>query len=191
MIKSKQRVGKFYRINQYIQAKEVRVIGEDGKQVGVMPIFNAIQEARKREVDLIEIGPNATPPVCKLMDFKKFKYQEAKKEREAKKGIKGGELKEIRLTPFIAKNDLDFRLKRTREFLEEGNKVRLTVRFVGRQLAHREFGQKVLEKAIGNLSEIAQVESEPKWLGRDFFVTLTKAKLSQKKEEKNEKKDEN
>ncbi len=179
-------MGKYYRINQYIQASEVRVISEDGKQVGVMPIFNAVQEARKREVDLIEIGPNAVPPVCKLMDFKKFKYQEAKKEREAKKGIKGGELKEIRLTPFMAQNDLDVRTKRVREFLEEGNKVRLTVRFVGRQLGHKEFGQKILEKAIQNLDGVGQPETQPKWLGRDFFVILNRAKPNQKKDEKNE-----
>lgn len=179
-------MGKFYRINQYIQATQVRVIGEDGKQIGVMPIFNAIQEAKKLGVDLVEIAPKAQPPVCKIIDFKKFKYQEAKREKESKKGQKGGNLKEVRLSPFIAKNDLEFRLKRVKEFLTEGNKVRLTVRFTGRQLAHKEFGQQVMERAIQGLGGITEPETKPKWLGKDFFVILTPDKGK-----KNETKDEN
>lgn len=181
-------MGKFYKINQYIQAKEVRVIGADGKQIGILPIFQAIQEARKQGADLIEISPNANPPVCKLMDFKKFKYQEAKKERESKKGQKGGDLKEIRLTPFIAKNDFDVRIRRAKEFLGEGNKVRLTVRFVGRQLGHKEFGQEVLGKAIKELEAFSKKDSEAKWQGKDFFITLSSdnKKESKKNEQKNE-----
>jgi len=173
LIKFKHHVGKYYRINQYIQASQVRVIGADGKQVGVMPIFNAVQEARKLGVDLIEVASGANPPVCRLMDFKKFKYQEAKKEREAKRGQKGGGLKEVRLTPYIAQNDLEFRLKRVKEFLSDGDKVRLSVRFVGRQLGHKEFGPQVLEKALIVLEGAAKKETEPKWLGKDYFVTLT------------------
>jgi len=176
-------VGKHYRINQYIQAAEVRVIGEDGKQIGVMPVFNAIQEARKLGVDLVEVAPNAKPPVCKLIDFKKFIYQEAKKEKESKKGQKGGQLKEIRLSPFIAENDLLNRLNRAKEFLTQGNKVKLVVRFSGRQLGHKEFGQKVIDKALNNLNGLGQVENQPKWQGRDYFVILTL--------KKNVKKDEN
>jgi translation initiation factor IF-3 len=181
-------VGRYYRINQYIQADEVRVVGEDGRQVGVMPVFNAIQEARKLGVDLVEVAPSAKPPVCKLIDFKKFKYQEAKKEREAKKGQKGGGLKEVRLTPFIASNDLSFRLKRAKEFLEEGDKVRLSVRFTGRQLTHKEFGDLVLSKALANLEGIAKKEAEPKWLGKDFFIILApnKGKAGKKNGPKNE-----
>lgn len=176
-------MGKHYRINQYIQAAEVRVIGEDGKQIGVMPVFNAIQEARKLGVDLVEVAPNAKPPVCKLIDFKKFIYQEAKKEKESKKGQKGGQLKEIRLSPFIAENDLLNRLNRAKEFLTQGNKVKLVVRFSGRQLGHKEFGQKVIDKALNNLNGLGQVENQPKWQGRDYFVILTL--------KKNVKKDEN
>ena len=179
-------MGKHYRINQYIQATEVRVIGEDGKQIGVMPIFNAIQEARKLGVDLVEIAPNAQPPVCKLIDFKKFIYQEAKKEKESKKGQKGGQLKEIRISPFIAENDLKNRLKRVKEFLVEGNKVKLSVRFTGRQMGHKEFGKVVMEKAILNLEGLALQETEPKWLGKDYWVILTPAKS-----EKHGKKDKN
>lgn len=177
-------MGKFYRINQYIQAKEVRVIGADGKQIGVMPIFNAIQEARKQGADLIEIAPNANPPVCKVIDFKKFRYQEAKKEREAKKSQKkGGGLKEVRLTPFIAQNDFNVRIKKTKEFLDEGNKVRLSVRFVGRQLGHKEFGQQVLGRAMKEVESISKKDAEPKWLGKDFFVILTPISINKIKNE--------
>jgi len=175
-------VGKHYRINQYIQATEVRVIGEDGKQIGVMPIFNAIQEARKLGVDLVEVAPNAKPPVCKLIDFKKFIYQEAKKEKESKKGQKGGQLKEIRLSPFIAENDLLNRLNRVKEFLTQGNKVKLVVRFSGRQLGHKEFGQQLIDKALVSLNELGQLENQPKWQGRDYFVILTLKKNVKKNE---------
>ncbi len=167
------KVGKHYRINQYIRADKVRVIQEDGKQLGILPIFNAVQEARKREVDLIEVAPNTDPPVCRLMDFKKFIYQEAKKQKDSKKGQKGGSLKEVRLTPFIAENDLEFRLKRVKEFLTEGNKVRLAVRFTGRQLAHREFANKVMEKALNQVASVSKIDFEPKWQGRDYFAVLT------------------
>lgn len=166
-------MGKHYRINQYIQASEVRVIGENGKQIGVMPIFNAIQEARKLGVDLVEVADKAKPPVCKLINFKKFIYQEAKKERESKKAQKKGELKEIRFTPFIAKNDFETRIRRLKEFLGEGNKVRVVVRFTGRQLGHREFGQQVINRVLEALAEKARKDSEPKWLGKDIFVILT------------------
>lgn len=175
-------MGKHYRINQYIQATEVRVIGEDGKQIGVMPIFNAIQEARKLGVDLVEVAPNAKPPVCKLIDFKKFIYQEAKKEKESKKGQKGGQLKEIRLSPFIAENDLLNRLNRVKEFLTQGNKVKLVVRFSGRQLGHKEFGQQLIDKALVSLNELGQLENQPKWQGRDYFVILTLKKNVKKNE---------
>lgn len=185
-------MGKYYRINQYIQAKEVRVIGADGKQIGVMPIFNAIQEARKQSVDLIEIAPKANPPVCKIIDFKKFRYQEAKKEREAKKSQKkGGGLKEVRLTPFIAQNDFNVRLKKTKEFLAEGNKVRLSVRFVGRQLGHREFGQLVLGRAMKELETVCKKDADPKWIGKDFFIILTPVSTSKVKKQNEEQKNEN
>lgn len=180
-------MGKYYRINQYIKADQVRVIGDEGKQIGLMPIFNAIQEARKLGVDLVEVAPNAKPPVCRLIDFKKFKYQEAKKEREAKRGQKKGELKEVRFTPFIAKNDLEFRVRRIIEFLNDNNKVRVSVRFTGRQLSHREFGDQVLSQVLTKLEGFAKKDTEPKWVGKDILVTLTPVKQKGKKDEpKNE-----
>jgi len=174
-------VAKFYRINQYIQAKEVRVVDETGKQVGVMPIFTAIQKAREAGVDLVEVAANAKPPVAKIIDFKKFKYLEAKKEREEKKGQKGGELKEVRFTPFIAQNDLNIRVERIKEFLQENNKVRVIVRFSGRQITKKDFGFKVINRVLESLGDLAEKEGEPRFLGRDLFLTITPKKASGKK----------
>jgi translation initiation factor IF-3 len=174
-------VGKFYRINQYIQAKEVRVIDESGKQVGIMPLPTALQKAREAGVDLVEVAAAAQPPVCKIIDFKKFKYLEAKKEREEKKGQKGGGFKEVRFTPFIAQNDLNIRVERIKEFLKENNKVRVIVRFSGRQITKKEFGYKVINRALESLGDLAEKEGEPKFLGRDLFLTLTPKKPSGKK----------
>ncbi|MGB9637275.1 MAG: translation initiation factor IF-3 [Microgenomates group bacterium] len=166
-------MGKFYRINQYIQAKEVRVIDEDGKQIGIMPIFNAIQKAREAGVDLIEVAPNANPPVCKIIDFKKFKYLEAKKEKEEKKGQKGGDLKEIIFSPFIAQNDLNTRVKKIKDFLSQGNKVKIRIKFSGRELGKKEFGYKLIERVLGELKETANKEGEPKFQGRELFLILS------------------
>lgn len=176
-------MGKYYRLNQYIQAKEVRVVDEKGKQVGILPIFNAIQRARELEVDLVEVSANAKPPVCKLIDFKKFKYLEDKKEREEKKGIKGGETKEVQLSPFIARNDLEVRIKKATAFIKGGNKVRLKVRFTGRQLGKKDFGQRVIEQVIESLSEIAVAEAEPKFAGREMFVIISPSKGKKSKKE--------
>jgi translation initiation factor IF-3 len=178
-----QNVGKFYRINQYIQAKEVRVVDETGKQIGVMPIFNAIQAAREAGKDLVEVASNANPPVAKIIDFKKFKYLEAKKEKEEKKGIKGGDVKEIRLTPFIAANDLNTRVKKIREFLKEGNKVRVRVRFTGRELSKKDFGFRLVDQVVSNLEEVATKETDPKFQGREITLILAPKKVAGKKEE--------
>jgi len=177
-------VGKFYRINQYIQAKEVRVVDEKGKAIGVMPIFNAIQKAKELGGDLIEVAAKANPPVCKIIDFKKFKYLEAKKEKEEKKGQKGGELKEIMFSPFIAQNDLNIRIKRGREFLEEGNKIKLRIRFSGRELGKKDFGYKIINQIIEKLADIAVKETEPKFQGREIFLNLSPKKFSGKKPER-------
>lgn len=186
MIKFKKPVGKFYRINQYIQAKEVRVVDETGKQVGVLPIFNAIQKAKEAGVDLIEVAPNAKPPVCKIINFKKFKYLEAKKEKEEKKGQRGGGLKEVMFSPFIAQNDISVRVKRIKEFLAEGNKVKIRVRFSGREMGKRDFGYKIIEQITLELGGTASKESEPKFQGRELFLTLQPTKNTSKKPIKND-----
>lgn len=174
-------MGKFYRINQYIQAKEVRVVDETGKQIGVMPIFNAIQKAREKNADLIEVAPNAKPSVCKIIDFKKFKYLEAKKEKEEKKGQKTGELKEVVFSPFIAKNDLNIRIKKIRSFLEDGHKVKLRVKFSGRELSKKEFGYRIIDQVVNELSEISTLEIEPKFQGRELFTLILPKKNTSKK----------
>jgi len=163
-------VAKYYKINQFIQAKEVRVVSEEGSQVGVMPIFNAIQKAREAGVDLVEVAPGAKPPVCKIIDFKKFKYIEAKKEQEEKKAQKGGDIKEVQLSPFIAKNDFQNRIKKTREFIEENNKVKVRVRFKGREMNKKDFGFRLIEEMAHELEGIAGKENEAKFFGREISV---------------------
>lgn len=183
MLKFKKPVGKFYRINQFIQAKEVRVVDEKGKQIGVLPIFTAIQKAREAGLDLVEVSSNANPPVTKIIDFKKFKYIEAKKEKEEKKGVKGGELKEVRFSPFIAQNDLETRIRKIKQFLKENNKVRTVVRFSGREITRKEFGFKVISQILTSLGDLAEKDSEPKFQGRDLSLTLSPKKYTGKKTE--------
>lgn len=151
----------------------MRVIDENGIQLGIMPIFNAIQKARELERDLVEITAKAVPPVCKIIDFKKFKYLEDKKEKEQKKGQKGGELKEVLLSPFISPNDLAYRIKRTKEYLEENNKVKVRVKFKGREAAKRDFGYRLIDKMIQELGASAVKEGEPKFAGRELFITFS------------------
>ncbi len=169
-------MGKFYRINQFIQAREVRVVDEQGNQIGVLPIFNAIQKAKEQGKDLVEVAPNANPPVAKIIDFKKFKYLEAKKERDEKKAQKGGEIKEVRLTPFMAANDLKTRIKRINEFLDDGDKVRLIVRFRGREMTRKEFGFKIIDQVLSEVSEIANKEGEPRSQGQEVSLILSPKK---------------
>ncbi len=166
---------KYYRINQFIKAPKLRVIGADGKQIGILEFGEALKKATELEIDLVEIAPNANPPVAKLIDFKKFLYLEGKRERKIGKA-KGGEVKEIRFTPFIAKADFEFRIKRAKEFLGESNKVKIVVRFMGRQLTKKEFGYEILKKVVAALSFCSIPEGEPKWMGRDLTLTLTPIK---------------
>jgi len=177
---------KFYRINQYIRAPKLRVIDEEGKQIGVLSLDEALEKARKNMVDLVEIAPTATPPVAKIIDFKKYRYLEEKRERKAKKGIKGGKIKGIRLTPFIAQADFDFRVRKSEEFLKEGNKVRVVVRFTRRQLGKKEFGYNVIKRFTEALSNFSQAEGEPKWLGKNLILTLSPVKGGKNVKEKNE-----
>ena len=132
----------------------------------------ALFKARQAGLDLVEVASNTNPPVCKIIDFKKFKYQEDKKQRAGKKKNKAGETKEIRFTPFIAKGDYDLRIRRAKGFLKEGEKVRLTIRFVGRQITRKQFGYDLLKKVNTTLGEISKVEVEPKWHGRMLSMVL-------------------
>lgn len=154
----------------------MRVIDENGEQLGVMSKDEALFRARQKGMDLVEVASNANPPVCKIIDFKKFKYQEDKKERAGKKKGISQETKEIRFTPFIAQNDFDIRINRTKEFLGQGHKVKLTVKFVGRQLTHKEFGYELIKKAMDRLQGIAKIEGEPKWMGKILMQILSPMK---------------
>ncbi|KKU03189.1 MAG: Translation initiation factor IF-3 [Candidatus Amesbacteria bacterium GW2011_GWB1_47_26] len=170
-----------YRTNAQIQAKEVRLLREDGTQVGVVAREEALSQAKTAGVDAVEIAPLAVPPVVKLIDYKKFQYQLSKKERAAKSTQKKVDLKEIRLTPFMAENDFSVKINRGREFLTDGHKLRVAVKFVGRQLGHKEFGDKIMQRAFQLLSDISAVDQQPKWFGRQYIATLSPIKNAKTK----------
>lgn len=163
----------FYRTNERIQAATLRVLDSTGKQIGILPKFEALAKARQLGLDLVEIAPKANPVVAKIIDFKKFLYQQEKKRREEKKKSKTSETKEIRLSPFIDNHDLNVMIRRAREFLEANNKIRLVVKFQGRQIVHPEFGQQVLNKVITAVSDISKVEKEPHFEGKQLITFIT------------------
>lgn len=164
---------RYYLLNQKITAPKVRVIDEDGEQLGVMDTGEALFMARQQSLDLVEVASQAQPPVCKLVDFQKFKYQEQKKAASGRKKGKGSsDQKEIRLTPFMGQKDYEDRIRKAREFLEEGHRVKMVVKFFGRQITRKEFGFKQLDNAINSLKDIAKSEDKPKWQGRLLFLSL-------------------
>lgn len=167
---------KFYQVNQYIKAESLRVVDETGKQVGVLSRQEALDEAKKRGVDLVEIAPMAKPPVAKIIDFKKFKYLEAKKEREGNKKSGKVEMKEIRFTPFIAQGDFDSRIGKIKEILEDSNRVKVVVKFVGRQITHVEFGHDLIKRILTDLEGAASADGEPKLQGKQLFLILNPSK---------------
>ncbi len=166
-------MGKFHRINQYIKAETVRVIGEDGGQLGVMPTKEALERAHALGVDLVEVAEKANPPVVKLIEFSKFKYQESKKEKAGTASAQ--DTKEVRLTPFMAENDLQVKLTKVRGYLKGGDKVRLVVKYTGREITKKEFGERLMASAIQQLASDATVEQQPKLLGK-MLITILKPK---------------
>lgn len=177
---------KFYRVNERIFASTLRVLDTDGKQIGVISKFEALEKARSQGLDLVEIAPMAKPPVAKIIDFKKFLYQEAKKSREEKKKAKTSETKEVRLGPFMSENDLGVMTRRAREFLEDGNKVRLVVIFNGRQITHPEFGHRVLDKILNDLSNVSKTEREKHLEGRKLICLISPDKKGHVKQNEKE-----
>ncbi len=161
-------------INRQIREKEVQVISDDGEKLGVLSIDEAIEIAEEKNLDLVLVSPNATPVVCKLMNYGKYKFEQAKKEKESRKNQKTVELKEIRVTPNIGDHDFGFKSKNARAFLEAGNKVKFTVRFRGRELNNVKAGETVLNKFAEDLSDISTVEKKPFLEGKTMFVILTK-----------------
>jgi translation initiation factor IF-3 len=162
-----------WRIDNQIRAPEVRVIGKDGKQLGVLKTAEALSKAKEAKLSLVEIAPRAQPPVVKITDYSKFRYQEEKKYREQQKKVKGGELKETRFSPFIADNDYNTRLKRVREFLAGRNKVRLVVVFTGRQMGSKPFGYNLLDRIVRELGETITVDMQPKFLGKHLMMVIS------------------
>ena len=163
-------------INKQIKFKEVQVIGVNGEKIGILQINQAIEKAEVQDLDLVLVSPNAKPPVCKIMNYGKYKFEQAKKEKEARKNQKTVELKEIRVSTNIGDHDFNFKCKNARSFLESGNKVKVSLRFRGRELNNVKIGEAVLNKFIEALSDIATVEKKPLLEGKTMFVILTKNK---------------
>ena len=161
-------------INEKIRAKEVQLIGANGEKLGVVGIEEALDMAAEAKLDLALVSPNAQPPVCKLMNYGKYKFEQAKREKESKKNQKTFELKELRVTPNIEQHVFEFKAKNARKFLQDGNKVKITVRFRGRELNYVKAGEETLNEFIENLSDIATVEKKPLLEGKNMFVILAK-----------------
>lgn len=163
-------------INEQIRDREVRLIGENGEQLGIMSAKDAYKIARDAELDLVKIAPTAKPPVCKIIDYGKYKYELVRKEREAKKKQKVIEVKEVRLSPNIDTNDLNTKINAARKFLEKGNKVKITLRFRGREMAHMNQTRYVLDDFAKELSDIAVIDKPSKVEGRSLVMFLTAKK---------------
>lgn len=160
-------------INGQIRDKEVRVIGENGDQLGILPIKEAMRLAQEAELDLVKIAPKAQPPVCKIIDYGKYRYELARKEKEARKKQKIVEIKEVRLSPNIDKNDLNTKINNAKKFITKGNKVKVTLRFRGREMAHVQQSRHILDDFAELLEDIAVVEKAPKLEGRSMSMVLT------------------
>ncbi|MBQ9657768.1 MAG: translation initiation factor IF-3 [Clostridia bacterium] len=161
-------------INEEIRAKEVNLINENGEKLGTIDFHKALDMAYEKKLDLVLVAPNSVPPVCKIMDYGKYKFEQAKKEKEAKKKQKIQETKEIRITPNIEEHDFTFKAKNAKKFLEDGNKVKITVRFRGREVNNVKLGENVLNKFIEELKEVSTVEKPPKFEGKNLFIILAK-----------------
>lgn len=160
------------RVNEEIDVKDVRLIDAEGENVGVVSTRDALAMATTAGLDLVEISPNADPPVCKILDYGKFKYEAQKKKNEAKKKQKVIEVKEVKLRPNIDDNDYDVKMRNMRRFLDEGDKVKVTLRFRGREMAHQDLGMKVLERVREGLGDQAKVEQFPKMEGRQMIMVM-------------------
>ena len=160
-------------INEQIRDREIRLIGEDGQQLGIMSSREAMKIAREAELDLVKIAPQAKPPVCKIIDYGKYRYELARKEKEAKKKQKTIEVKEVRLSPNIDSNDLNTKIASARKFFEKGNKVKVTLRFRGREMAHVQSSRHILDEFAKALEDIALVDKPAKMEGRSMAMFLT------------------
>ena len=161
-------------INGQIKAKEVQLISDNGEKLGMLPIARALEIAEEKKLDLVLVSPNAQVPVCKIMNYGKYKFEQAKKEKEEKKKQKIQETKELRITPNIEEHDFGFKAKNAKKFIEDGNKVKITVRFRGRELNNIKMGENVLNDFAKELEDVAVVEKAPKLEGKNMFIILAK-----------------
>ena len=161
------------RVNEDIRVREVQLIDQEGKNRGVIALRDALDLALEAGLDLVEVAPNMSPPVCKILDFGKFKYQEQKKAAEARKKQKVVEVKEIKFRPMIDDHDYDVKMRSIRRFFDEGDKVKVTLRFRGREMAHQELGFKLLDRVRDDVAPVAKVEQEPKFEGRQMVMVLS------------------
>ncbi|CZQ86610.1 translation initiation factor IF-3 [Trichococcus sp. K1Tr] len=159
-------------VNDGIRARELRIIGSDGEQLGVKSKSDALQIAEAANLDLVLVSPNANPPVARIMDYGKFRFDQQKREREARKNQKVVSLKEVRLSPSIDENDFQTKMRNARKFLEKGDKVKASIRFKGRAITHKEIGQRVLDRLASELTDVSTIESHPKMDGRSMFLML-------------------
>ncbi|MEX2583735.1 MAG: translation initiation factor IF-3 [Gemmatimonadota bacterium] len=164
------------RVNQQIRISPVRVIDAEGEQIGILPIEKALETAEELGLDLVEVAPLARPPVCRIMDYGKFRYEEQRKAREARKKQHRVELKEVKLRPGIEDHDFDFKARHARRFLEEGNKVKVTMMFRGRQMAHPEIGRQVMDRMVAEVADVGKVESHPMMEARSMTMVLAPLK---------------
>ncbi|MEM9011632.1 MAG: translation initiation factor IF-3 [Pseudomonadota bacterium] len=165
------------RVNSRIRASEVRLIGSDGANIGLVSPERGIELAEEEGLDLVEISPNATPPVCKIMDFGKFKYEQQKKESEARKKQKIIEVKEVKFRPNTDVHDYDVKMRNVTRFLEHGDKVKVTLRFRGREMAHQELGRRLLERVADDIEGLGKVEQMPKLENRQMIMMIAPAKV--------------
>lgn len=177
-------IDKEYRVNDqilrpsrdYPRVRDVRVIGEDGQQLGIMDVRRALELAREKSLDLIEVAPQANPPVCRIMDYGRYKYEQSKRDREAHKKQKGGEVKGVFFRPGTDDHDIQFKVRNIVNFLKEGDKVKVTVRFRSRESSHPEFAQKLLEQVEQMVGEHGVVERRPEWEGRTMVMMFAPRK---------------
>jgi translation initiation factor IF-3 len=167
---------RFVRINERIRAREIRVISEDGRQLGIMPPYEALRIARGQGLDLVEVAPTANPPVCRIINYGKYLYQLSKRQHEARKHQKSIELKEVKMRPRTSQHDFETKRNRVIEFLREGAKVKVTIMFRGREMAHRDLGFKMMERLAEEVSEVGMVETRPKIEGPNLSTIIAARK---------------
>jgi len=164
------------RINKAIRASEIRLIDQNGEMIGVMSVDEAIVLAERAGLDLVEVSPNATPPVCKILDYGKYKYEQQKKAHEAKKNQRVIHIKEVKLRPNIDKHDFEIKMRQVSQFLDAGDKVKVTLRFRGREMAHQELGMRLLDRVKETLADKIRIEHQPSFEGRQVVMVVAPAK---------------